>query len=74
MEFKGSVFFQHTGTLEHFYGGRKLLNYNFGGGHRKQPTVKYSGLTCVINIVKPKFILKTVDLWSYIMPALCGDL
>ncbi len=26
------------------------------------------GLTCGINIVKPRFLFKTVDLWSYIMP------
>ncbi len=26
------------------------------------------GLTCDINIVKPRFLFKTVDLWSYIMP------
>ncbi len=26
------------------------------------------GLTCGINIVKPRFLFKTVDLWSYILP------
>ncbi len=26
------------------------------------------GLTCGINIVKPRFLYKAVDLWSYIMP------
>ncbi len=26
------------------------------------------GLICGINIVKPRFLFKTVDLWSYIMP------
>ncbi len=29
---------------------------------------KCPGLTCVINIIKPRFLYKTVDLWSYMMP------
>ncbi len=29
---------------------------------------KCPGLTCGINIVKPRFLFKTVDLWSYILP------
>ncbi len=31
-------------------------------------TILCPGLTCGINIVKPIFLFKTVDLWSYIMP------
>ena len=30
--------------------------------------IKCPGLTCGINIVKPRFLFKTVDLWSYILP------
>ncbi len=30
--------------------------------------LKCPGLTCGINIVKPRFLFKTVDLWSYILP------
>ncbi len=29
---------------------------------------KCPGLTCGINIVKPRFLFKTVGLWSYILP------
>ncbi len=29
---------------------------------------KCPGLTCVINIVKPRFLFKIVDLWSYTLP------
>ncbi len=30
---------------------------------------KCPGLTCGINIVKPRFLFKTVNLWSYILPS-----
>ncbi len=42
-----------------------VMNKEIGGSERPY---NCPGLTCGINIVKPRFLFKTVDLWSYILP------
>ncbi len=45
-----------------------FLYKNVCSNHTSISSQKCPGLTCGINIVKPRFLFKTVDLWSYILP------
>ncbi len=47
---------------------RRGQSYTLNSGTWIIQQDKCPGLTCGINIVKPRFLFKTVDLWSYIMP------